>query len=115
MVTEAYGGCAQKVERKGRVRKRKDNAETQSSQREREKMALGSECQALGVLEFLGDDAAGDLRSGSVLPDEMHVLQFSYGRGVFGAVFAVCGGGVRGDSGASGVVWGGGSGIAGGI
>ena len=27
-----------------------------------------------GVLEFLGDEEAGDLRAGAVLPDEVHLL-----------------------------------------
>ncbi len=34
-----------------------------------------------GVLEFLGDEEAGDLRAGAVLPDEVYLLQFSYWSG----------------------------------
>jgi hypothetical protein len=66
-----------------------------------------------GVLKFLDERASGDLRAGSVLSDEMHVLQFSYGSGVFGALYALCGGSLPGDPGARGVVSGGGSEVAG--
>jgi len=68
-----------------------------------------------GCVKVFGYDAIGDIHTGSVLPDEMHVLQFSYGSGVSGAVCALCGGGVPGDSRASRVVSGGGGGVAGGI
>jgi len=56
--------------------------------------------QMRDVLEFLCDEKARDLRAGAVLPNEVHVLQFSYGSGGEGAVSAVRGGGVSGDSGA---------------
>ena len=39
-----------------------------------------------GVLEFLGDGEARDLRASAVLPDEVYLLQFSYGSGVGGEV-----------------------------
>ena len=68
-----------------------------------------------GVLKFLDERASGDLRAGSVLSDEMHLLQFPYGSGVFGALCALCGGGLPGDSWVSRVVSGGGSGVAGAI
>ena len=55
------------------------------------------------MLEFLGDEKTRDLRAGAVLSDEVYVLQFSYGSGGDVAVCALCGGGLRGDSGASGV------------
>src|SRR5580693_5323997 len=64
-----------------------------------------AESQTLdGVLEFLDESTAGDLRAGSVLSDEVYVLQFSYRSGVIGAVFALCRGGLSGDSWAPGVV-----------
>jgi len=57
-------------------------------------------------------ETVGDIHTGSVLPDEMHVLQFSYGSGVCGEVCALCGGGVPGDSWTPGIVSSGGCGIA---
>ena len=42
------------------------------------------------VLEFLCDEKARDLRTGALLPDEVHILQFSYGSGGEGTVCAVC-------------------------
>jgi hypothetical protein len=44
-------------------------------------MCLVREVWGGGVLEFLGDEEDWDLRAGAVLPDEVYVLQFSYGGG----------------------------------
>ena len=52
------------------------------------------------MLEFLCHEKAWNLRAGALLPDEVHLLQFSYGGGGEGTVCAVCGGLVQGDSGA---------------
>jgi hypothetical protein len=37
-------------------------------------MCLVREVWGGGVLEFLGDEEAGDLRAGAVLPDEVYLL-----------------------------------------
>ena len=50
-----------------------------------------------GVLEFLGDEEARNLRAGAVLPNEVHLLQFPYGSGDEGAVCAIRRGGLPGD------------------
>jgi hypothetical protein len=34
---------------------------------------------SVGVLEFSSDEESRDIRTGAVLPDEVYVLQFSYG------------------------------------
>src|SRR5260370_12096940 len=62
------------------------------------------------MLEFLCDGKIGNLRAGAVLPDEVHLLQFSYGSGGKGAVCAVCCGGGPGGSGTQGGFWSGGGG-----
>ena len=56
------------------------------------------------MLEFLDDEEDWRLRAGAVLSDEVYLLQFSYRRGGEQQVCALCGGGLRGDSGAWGVV-----------
>src|SRR5580658_5550542 len=95
-------------------RTRKDHAPDAECREEAQK--IGARASALdGVLEFLDESAAGDLRSGSVLSDEVYVLQFSYRSGVFDAVFALCGGRLSGDSWAPGIVSGGACGVGGGI
>src|SRR5215469_18590167 len=49
------------------------------------------------VLEFLYHEKARNLRASAVLPDEVHLLQFSHWSGGEGAVCAVRGGGTQGD------------------
>ena len=59
------------------------------------------------MLEFLCNEEAWDLRAGAVLPDEVYVLQFSYGGSGQQPICAIRGGGLPGDSGASRVAQGG--------